>query len=613
MAEVVKMPKMSDTMTEGVLAKWHKKVGDKVKSGDVLAEIETDKATMDFESYQDGTLLYIGVEEGKSVPVDTVIAVLGAEGEDYKTALDAEAPAEQKVPAAEAPKEEQPVAAATNEAPAAEAPKEEQPVEAAKEEKPAKGKGAKPAEDKKPQATAAPQPKVDKASIPATVIRMPALSDTMTEGIINKWNFKVGDIVKSDDALADVETDKATMEVVGYEAGVLLYIGPKEGEAAPVNGIIAIVGKAGTDITPLLDDAPEVETKAEAPAAETAPEAPAAEAIPAAETEATAEESEGASTFDDSRIKASPLARKIAKEKGIDLANVKGSAEGGRIIKKDVEEYVPAAKATATAAPVPETREAAPGAPQPAASAPVPQAAKPTAVAAKYTGEEKYTEKPVSQMRKVIAKRLSESLFTAPHFYVTMAIDMDEAVKARTRINEVAPVKISFNDFVLKACAVALKQHPAINSSYLGDKIRYNEHVHIGVAVAVDEGLLVPVIRFADGKSLSTISAEVKDFAQRAKAKKLQPPDWEGSTFTISNLGMFGVDEFTAIINTPDACILAVSGIQQVPVVKNGAVVPGNVMKVTLSCDHRVVDGATGAAFLQTLKSLLEEPVRLLI
>ena len=561
MAEVVKMPKMSDTMTEGVLAKWHKKVGDKVKSGDVLAEIETDKATMDFESYQDGTLLFIGVEEGKAVPVDALIAVIGKEGEDYKSAISADAPK------AAAP--------------------------AAKEEKAPKA-----ADDKKTQEAVEAKPKVDKSSIPATVIRMPALSDTMTEGVINKWNFKVGDTVKSDDSLADVETDKATMEVVGYEAGTLLYIGPKEGEAAPVNGIIAIVGKAGTDITPLLQDD-------EAPAAKATEETLSDDTI----EEVTADAAIAGSSADDSRVKASPLARKIAKEKGINLNDVKGSAEGGRIIKKDVEEYVPAAKAPAavsSAAPAP---VAAPTAP---ASTPAAPAPKPV-VLPTYTGEEKYTERSVTQMRKAISRRLSESLFTAPHFYVTMSIDMDEAIKARTKINEVAPVKISFNDFVLKACAVALKQHPAINSSFMGDVIRTNEHVHIGVAVAVDEGLLVPVIKFADGKSMSRISAEVKDFAGKAKSKKLQPAEMEGSTFTISNLGMFGVDEFTAIINTPNACILAVSGIAQVPVVKNGAVVPGNVMKVTLSCDHRVVDGATGAAFLQTLKSLLEEPVRLLI
>lgn len=570
MAEVVKMPKMSDTMTEGVLAKWHKKVGDKVKSGDVLAEIETDKATMDFESYQDGTLLYIGVEEGQAVPIEAVIAVLGKEGEDYKSALDGAA---------------------------AEAPKEEAKAEPEKKEEPAKKeKAPKAAEDKKPADATPAKPKVDKSSIPATVIRMPALSDTMTDGVINKWNFKVGDTVKSDDSLADVETDKATMEVVGYENGTLLYIGPKEGEAAPVNGIIAIVGKAGTDITPLLSDDDVEEVAAESSSSSE-------EAPKEAEATATTETASSGSSSDDSRVKASPLARKIAKEKGINLNDVKGSAEGGRIIKKDVEEYVPAAKPAAEAAPAPVA--AAPAEAKAPAAAPVQL---PT-----FTGEEKFTERNVSQMRKAISRRLSESLFTAPHFYVTITIDMDQAVAARTRINEVAPVKISFNDFVLKACAVALKQHPAINSSFLGDKIRTNEHVHIGVAVAVDEGLLVPVIKFADGKSLSHISAEVKEFAGKAKSKKLQPNEMEGSTFTISNLGMFGVDEFTAIINTPNACILAVAGIQQVPVVKNGAVVPGNVMKVTLSCDHRVVDGATGAAFLQTLKALLEEPVRLLI
>jgi pyruvate dehydrogenase E2 component (dihydrolipoamide acetyltransferase) len=556
MAEVVKMPKMSDTMTDGVVAKWHKKVGDKVKSGDVLAEIETDKATMDFESYQDGVLLFIGVEEGKSVPVDEVIAVLGKEGEDYKSALEGSA------------------------APAAAPAKEE-------------AKPAAPVADKAPAATPAPAAKVDTSSIPATVIRMPALSDTMTEGIINKWNFKVGDKVKSDDSLADVETDKATMEVVGYEEGTLLYIGPKEGEAAPVNGIIAIVGKEGTDITPLLQDAPAASAEA----------APAADKAPAATESAPAEE-EKETSHSDSRVKASPLARKIAKDKGIDINAVKGTAEGGRIVKKDIEDFKGgAAPAKAASAPAAESAPAAAAAPAKAAPIVLPT----------VTGEEKFTEKPVSQMRKVIAKRLSESLFTAPHFYVTMSIDMDQAIAARNKINEVAPVKISFNDFVLKASAIALRQHPTINSSWLGDKIRTNEHINIGVAVAVDEGLLVPVIRFADGKSLSHISVEVKDFAQRAKAKKLQPADWEGSTFTISNLGMFGVDEFTAIINSPDSCILAVSGIQAVPVVKNGAVVPGNIMKVTLSADHRVVDGAAAAAFLQTLKQLLEEPVRLLI
>ncbi len=549
MAEVVKMPKMSDTMTEGVMAKWHVKVGDKIKSGDVMAEVETDKATMDLESYWDGTVLYIGVEEGKAVPVDAVIAVVGKEGEDYKALLEADA-APASAPAA----------------PAAESKSDAAP--------------AAPAAASAPAVTDA-----DLEKMGVTVVRMPLLSDTMTEGVIAEWHKKVGDKVKDDDILADVETDKATMEVMGYASGTLLHIGVEKGAAAKVNGIIAIVGPEGTDISGILNQGD-------------APAAPAQEA--AAPAEAKAEETPAAASTESAsseggRVKASPLAKRIAKEKGIDLSQVAGSADGGRIIKKDIENFKPAAAASTDAsAPAKETEKAA---------APLPQ----------YTGEEKFTEKPVTQMRKVIAKRLSESLFTAPHFYLTMSIDMDSAIAARTKINEFAAAKVSFNDLVLKAVAVALKQHPAVNSSWLGDKIRYNEHVNIGVAVAVEDGLLVPVVRFADGKSLSRISAEVKDFAQRAKAKKLQPSDWEGSTFTISNLGMFGIDEFTAIINPPDACILAIGGISQVPVVKNGAVVPGNVMKVTLSCDHRVVDGATGAAFLQTVKALLEEPVRLLV
>ncbi|WP_443937536.1 2-oxo acid dehydrogenase subunit E2 [Pedobacter sp. MW01-1-1] len=541
MADVIKMPKMSDTMTEGVLAKWHKKVGDKVKSGDVLAEVETDKATMDMESYWDGTLLFVGVEEGKAVPVDAIMAVIGKEGEDYKAALAAEAGSAQ---------------------PEAAAPAAEDKKEAAA---PAQGAGLS---------------EEELAAKGITVIRMPLLSDTMTEGVIAEWHKKVGDKVKDDDVLADVETDKATMEVMGYATGTLLHIGVEKGSAAKVNGIIAIVGPEGTDVSSILN-APA------APAAAKAAEAPKAEAVaetaasPAPVTEST-----------NSRVKASPLAKKIAKDKGIDLSQVAGSAEGGRIIKKDIENFTPAAAPAATAP----SKADSPAAP----------------VIPTYVGEERYTEKPVSQMRKVIAKRLAESLFTAPHFYLTVSIDMENAMAARTQINAVAPVKVSFNDIVIKAVAVALKQHPAVNSSWGGDKIRFNEHTNIGVAMAVEDGLLVPVVRFADGKSLSHISAEVKDFGAKAKAKKLQPADWEGSTFTVSNLGMFGIDEFTSIINSPDGAILSVGAIQAVPVVKNGAVVPGNVMKLTLGCDHRVVDGATGAQFLQTLKGLLEAPIRLL-
>jgi pyruvate dehydrogenase E2 component (dihydrolipoamide acetyltransferase) len=549
MAEVVKMPKMSDTMTEGVIAKWHKKVGDKISSGDLVAEIETDKATMDFESFQEGTLLYIGAQEGEAAPVDSVIAILGQTGEDFQALLSGAST---------------PVASA--------------PV--------AKSAESKPAEVVVATEEVSGNSDADAEAMGATIIRMPLLSDTMTEGVIAAWHKKVGDKVKSDDALADVETDKATMEVIGYADGILLYVGVEKGQAAKVNDIIAIVGKEGTDVSAIL----KASSKPKAVAAVAAVEKPAAAAV------VESVQVVHADSDSSSRLKASPLARKIAKDKGIDLAQVKGSAEGGRIVKKDIEGFTPSAAKSVVGTPA-EAKAVE------VAALPVPQ----------FTGVEKYTEKPVSQMRKVIAKRLSESLFTAPHFYLTMSIDMDSAMQARAKINEFASAKISFNDIVLKAVAIALKQHPNVNSSWLGDKIRYNEHVNIGVAVAVEDGLLVPVVRFADGKSLSHISAEVKDFALRAKTKKLQPSDWEGSTFTISNLGMFGIDEFTAIINPPDACILAVGGIQQVPVVKNGAVVPGNVMKVTLSCDHRVVDGATGSAFLQTLKALLEEPVRLLV
>ncbi|MGJ1365512.1 2-oxo acid dehydrogenase subunit E2 [Sphingobacterium spiritivorum] len=547
MAEVVKMPKMSDTMTEGVIAKWHKKVGDKVNSGDLVAEIETDKATMDFESYQEGTLLYIGPKEGEAVAVDAVIAVLGEEGEDFQALLDGSSDA------SAAPAEEK---------------KEE-----AKEETTASEESS--------------SASVSAEDLGVTVITMPLLSDTMTEGVIAQWNFKVGDTIKSDDAIADVETDKATMEVTAYADGTLLYVGLEAGQAAKVNDIIAIVGPAGTDVTPLLNQ------KSAAPKAESKESKK--EEAPKAAAESAPVETAGSSA-DDSRVKASPLARKIAKEKGINLNDVKGSADGGRIVKKDVESFLPSAKPAAA----------------PASTGAAPATESKTITLPTYVGEEKYTEQPVSQMRKTIARRLAESLYTAPHFYLTISIDMDNAIAAREQINEVAPVKVSFNDIIIKAVAIALKKHPAVNSSWGGDKIRFNEHTNIGVAIAVEDGLLVPVVRFADGKSLSHISTEVKEFAQRAKSKKLQPSDWEGSTFTVSNLGMFGIDEFTSIINSPDGAILSVGAIQNIPVVKNGVVVPGNIMKLTLGCDHRVVDGATGAAFLQTLKPLIENPVRLL-
>ncbi len=582
MAEVILMPRLSDTMTEGVIAAWHKNVGDQVKKGDLLAEIETDKATMELESYQQGVLLHRGGVDGDKLQVNDLLAIIGKEGEDV-AALVAQNTGGTNAPAADAP--------------LAEAPKGEM-QEAAKEEvKPATA----------PSPVAAEKPTVASVDISTMeeVVLMPRLSDTMTEGVIAAWHKQVGDQVKKGEVLAEIETDKATMDLESYKDGTLLYQGAKDGEKIAVNELLCIIGKDGMDINPIIEaakggaTAPQVAVNTEQPASEQPPAEKQAASHPVANNEAPP------AVVNEGRIIASPLAKKLAEDKGIDLKYVKGSGDNGRIVKQDVDAYQPAQQApqppTASQAEAPKPTEAK-AAPAAAAKAP-----------AGPIGEVSFDEVPVSQMRKTIARRLAESKFSAPHFYLTMSIDMDKAVETRGKLNDVAKVKISFNDMVLKAVAVSLKQNPKVNSSWLGDKIRYNHHVNIGVAVAVDEGLLVPVVRFADMKSLSQIAAEVKDYAQRAKDKKLQPSDWEGSTFTISNLGMFGIDEFTAIINPPDACILAIGGIAQVPVVKNGAVVPGNVMKVTLSCDHRVVDGATGAAFLQTLKSLLEEPLRMLI
>jgi pyruvate dehydrogenase E2 component (dihydrolipoamide acetyltransferase) len=407
----------------------------------------------------------------------------------------------------------------------------------------------------------------------AEIVRMPKLSDTMTEGVVAGWNKKVGDSVKSGDVLAEIETDKATMEFESFVDGVLLHIGVQKGESAPVDSVLAILGQKGEDISDLLkgDSKPKAETKTEAKEEEPkASEKAESKTVAAAATGTVQAESK------DGRLKASPLAKKMAKEKGIDLNQVNGSGDGGRITRKDIDSYTPSATSTS------------------------------------HSGVESYTEVAVSQMRKTIAARLSESKFSAPHFYLTMEIDMDNAIASRKAINDSGMAKISFNDMVIKAASLALKKHPKVNASWLGDKIRYNNHIHIGVAVAVEEGLLVPVVRFADTKSFSQISSEVREYADKAKNKKLQPQDWAGNTFTISNLGMYGIEEFTAIINPPDACILAVGGIKECPVVKNGQVVPGNVMKVTLSCDHRVVDGATGSEFLQSFKKFLENPVLML-
>jgi len=546
MAEVILMPRLSDTMTEGVIAAWHKKVGDNVKKGDLLAEVETDKATMDLESYKDGTLLFTGTDKGGKVQVNDLLAIIGKPGEDISSLVKSGG---SQTPSPAAPAKDE--AAAPAPAPAA-------------------------TESKKPGTAG-----LDLTAM-QEVILMPRLSDTMTEGVIAAWHKKVGDQVKKGDVLADIETDKATMELESYKEGKLLYTGAEKGQKVAVNDLLAIIGEEGKVNVQQIVDASK--NKGASPVAAKETTAPPAET----KTEGQPVAKESHSLNGDGRIKASPLAKKMASEKGIDLSQLHGSGDFGRIIKKDVAEYSPAAPAAAPA----QKAAAAPAAP---------------------LGQVSFDDIPVSQMRKVIAKRLAEAKFSAPEFYLTITVDMDQAVSSRARINENAPVKISFNDFVLKATALALKKHPAVNSSWMGDKIRVNHHVNIGVAVAVEDGLLVPVVRFADTKSLSQISQEVKEFATRAKNKKLQPVDWEGSTFTISNLGMFGMDEFTAIINPPDACILAVSSIQQIPVVKNGTIVVVNVMKLTMTCDHRVVDGATGAAFLQTLKGLLEEPLRMLV
>ncbi len=546
MAEIVRMPKMSDTMTEGVVAKWHKKVGDTIKSGELMAEIETDKATMDYESFNSGTVLYLGVQEGQAVKVNDVLAIVGNPGEDYKPLLEGAGSSKDSL-----------------------VPKSSEAKE---------NKGTQPVATATATATA-----VDTSGIKAEIVLMPKMSDTMSEGVIAAWHKKVGDTVKTNELLAEIETDKATMEYESYNAGTLLYIGTEAGKSIPVNGVLAIIGEKDADWKTLLKAHEEKASGAGA-------SAPKPEEKQAAAAPQETKQAETTSAHSNGRIKASPLAKKLAKDKGYDIGKISGSGENGRITKVDVENYKPAAQAAPSKA---------------EGKAPV--------VLPKVVGEESFEEVPASQMRKTIARRLAESKFTAPHFYVTMEINMDKAIEARKSINEISPVKISFNDMVIKAVAAALRQHPDVNVSYQNDKMRKNHHIHIGVAVAVKDGLLVPVIRFADNKSLSHIAVEVKDLAQKAHDKKLQPADWEGSTFTVSNLGMFGVEEFTAIINTPDACILAVGGIKETAIVKNGQLVPGNVMKVTLSCDHRAVDGAVGAAFLKTLKGLLEDPVRILI
>ena len=569
MAEVILMPRLSDTMTEGVIAAWHKKVGDKVKKGDLLAEVETDKATMELESYKDGTLLHIGTEKGGKLQVNDLLAIIGASGEDISSLIKSGGQASEK----------------------SESPKKAEP----KKETAAKS------------TTSNKQPAMSNESVTATsapiniskmeeVVLMPRLSDTMTEGVIAAWHKNVGDKVKKGDILAEIETDKATMELESYKNGTLLYQGAAKGEKIQVNDLLCIIGEKGKiDVDAVVAAAKGgVSQQSTVDSQQSSSESSKAASQKTTEEPATTSEQH---SNGNGRMKASPLAKKLAKEKGIDLKSVHGSGDGGRIIKADVDSFSPAAVSS-----------------QPVVSSKQP-AASPQQPVAKFTPttEEKFVDTPNSQMRKTIARRLGESMFAAPHFYLTMEINMDNAMSARAQMNEFSPVKISFQDMMIKACAMALRQHPAVNSSWMGDFIRTYQHIHIGSAVAVPEGLIVPVIKFADQKSFSQIAAEAKELYGKAKDKKLQPHEFSGNTFTISNLGMMEIEEFTAIINPPDSCIMAVGKIKEIVVKKGEGFGVTNVMKVTMSCDHRSVDGAVGAAFLQTVKKFMENPIGMLV
>lgn len=546
MAEVILMPRLSDTMTEGVIAAWHKKVGDTVKKGDLLAEVETDKATMELESYKDGTLLHIGSDKGGKLQVNDLLAIIGMPGEDISSLITG------------------------NTASVAPAPENEPKKESSKATE--------------SNASAFDVSKMDE------VVLMPRLSDTMEEGVIASWHKNVGDSVKKGEVLADIETDKATMELESYKNGTLLYIGAQKGEKIPVNALLCIIGEKGkVDVEAIVAA---VKGGIRQQSTVNSPQSVSENLKTTAQPARTTTHEITSSAVENGRLKASPLAKKLAKEKGVDLKQVHGSGDGGRIIKSDIDSY----KEKTGAAPsggvdiLPWSQKQFDG-----------------------KAEEGYTDIPNSQIRSVIAKRLAESKFSAPHFYLTMEINMDNAISARAQLNEVSPSKISFNDLVVKAAALALRQHPAVNASWLGDKIRRWSHIHIGIAVAIEDGLIVPVVRFANQKSLPQIAAEAKELAGKAKNKKLQPNEFTGNTFTISNLGMMDIDEFTAIINPPDSCIMAVGRIKETVIRKPEGFAVSNVMKITLSCDHRSVDGATGAAFLQTFKKYLENPVMMLL
>ena len=547
MAIVVNMPRLSDTMEEGTVASWLKKVGDRVEEGDILAEIETDKATMEFESFNEGVLLHIGIQEGETTKVDELLAIIGEEGEDISALLEGGASIKPELV-------------------------EEEVVESINENEDTN-------EAKKNVATDIPEGVV--------VVTMPRLSDTMEEGTVASWLKNIGDFVEEGEILAEIETDKATMEFESFNEGTLLHIGLAVGESAKVDDLLAIIGPEGTDVSNLAQNfssnAPTEINADEEKSSETS-QAVATPETPKQEVETPKVETSAPIISNPGRLYISPLAKKIAEEKGIPLNQLKGTGENGRIIKRDVENFSPA---TATV----------------------------TSAVTKFvaSGQEDSDEISHSQMRKVIAKRLGESKFSAPHYYLAVEFDMDNAIAFRKQYNSIPDTKISFNDIVVKACALALRQHPQVNSQWFEDRMKLNNHVHIGVAVAVEDGLVVPVVKFANEQTLPQIGAAVKDFAGRARNKKLTPQEMEGSTFTISNLGMFGIESFTSIINQPNSAILSVGTIVQKPVVRDDQIVVGNTMKLTLACDHRTVDGATGAAFLQTLKGFIENPLTMLV
>ncbi|WP_405573071.1 pyruvate dehydrogenase complex dihydrolipoamide acetyltransferase [Winogradskyella sp. Asnod2-B02-A] len=537
MAEVINMPRLSDTMEEGTVASWLKKVGDKVEEGDILAEIETDKATMEFEAFNEGTLLHIGIQEGETAKVDTLLAIIGEEGEDISSYLNGSTEVEKSDDTPEASEEA----------------KDSSDVDSDSKEELPEG---------------------------VIVVTMPRLSDTMEEGTVAAWLKNVGDEVEEGDILAEIETDKATMEFESFQSGTLLYIGLNEGDSAKVDSLLAIIGPKGTDVSNVAKNFTVAGGEAKK---EAAPE-PKKEAPKAAEPKKVEakKETPKVSTSTSGRIFASPLAKKMAEEKGVNLSQVKGSGENGRIVKKDIENFTPSAQGASVGKFVP-------------------------------TGQEDFDEVPNSNMRKAIAKNLAKSKFTAPHYYLNVEFDMENAIAFRVQYNSIPDTKISYNDMIVKACALALKQHPQVNSQWFDDRMQLNNHVHIGVAVAVPDGLLVPVVKFANEQSLTQIGAAVKELAGKARNKKLGLDEMEGSTFTISNLGMFGIDSFTSIINQPNSAILSVGNIVEKPVVKGGQIVVGNTMQLCLACDHRTVDGATGAQFLQTLKGYIENPVTMLV